>query len=198
VGTAWRPSFSPRISARACTPNRSTDPQARAYLAAQADRWAAYRLEVGGLVATPLSLTLAQITALPAQSQITRHDCVEGWSCITKWTGPRLSALLEMARPLPGARFVVFHCMDEIERSLSGVVTYHESIDMVDARHPQTILAYSMNDAPLPVRNGAPLRVRVERRLGYKLARYIRRIDLVADFTGIVRERGELLGRPGI
>jgi DMSO/TMAO reductase YedYZ molybdopterin-dependent catalytic subunit len=171
-------------------PNGSTDPQAADYLALKEAGFADYRLEVGGLVGRELSLSLADLRAMPSRTQITRHDCVEGWSCIAKWTGVPLGHVLDQASVLPGARFVVFHCFDEIERSLSGVVKYHESIDLVDARHPQTILAYGMNDQDLPVRNGAPLRVRVERQLGYKMAKYIRRIDLVADFAGLGRERG--------
>jgi len=171
-------------------PNGSTNPQTADYLALQGNAWADYRLEVGGMVGQTLSLSLADLRAMQAQTQITRHDCVEGWSCIAKWTGVRLGHVLAMATPQAGARFVVFHCFDAIERGLAGEVLYHESIDMVDATHPQTILAWGVNDEDLPVRNGAPLRVRVERQLGYKMAKYIRRIDLVADFTGLGRERG--------
>jgi DMSO/TMAO reductase YedYZ molybdopterin-dependent catalytic subunit len=92
--------------------------------------------------------------------------------------------VLDLARPTAEARFVVFHCMDTIERSLSGLVKYYESIDMRDAVHPQTILAYGLNDAALPVANGAPLRVRVERQLGYKMAKYLHTIELVAGVEG--------------
>jgi DMSO/TMAO reductase YedYZ molybdopterin-dependent catalytic subunit len=115
---------------------------------------------------------------------------VEGWSCIAKWTGAPLKAILDEARVRPQARFVVFHCLDTIERSLSGEVKYYESIDMIDARHPQTILAYGLNDAPLPVANGAPLRVRVERQLGYKMAKYIHGIELVEDFSRLGLGKG--------
>jgi DMSO/TMAO reductase YedYZ molybdopterin-dependent catalytic subunit len=182
--------FTPADIRQGMHPNGSTDPQARDYLALKDAGFADYRLEVGGMVTSPLSLSLADLRAMPSRSQITRHDCVEGWSCIAEWTGTPLTLVLDRAGVLPEARFVVFHCFDEIERSLSGVVRYHESIDMVDARHPQTILAWQMNGAPLPVRNGAPLRVRVERQLGYKMAKYIRRIELVSDFAGLGRERG--------
>ncbi len=107
-----------------------------------------------------------------------------------KWTGVPLGSVLDLARPTDAARYVVFHCFDEIEKSLSGEVTYYESIDMVDAHHPQTILAYGMNDAPLPVANGAPLRLRVERQLGYKTAKYVHTIDLVTDFDDLAQGRG--------
>jgi DMSO/TMAO reductase YedYZ molybdopterin-dependent catalytic subunit len=127
---------------------------------------------------------------MPSRTQITRHDCVEGWSCIAKWQGVPLSQILDQVEVKPEARFVIFHCFDAIERGLSGEILYYESIDLTDARHPQTILAYSMNDKRLPVANGAPLRVRVERQLGYKMAKYIRRIELVSGFSQIGSGKG--------
>jgi DMSO/TMAO reductase YedYZ molybdopterin-dependent catalytic subunit len=142
-----------------------------------------YRLSVTGLVETPVNLSLADLTALPARTQITRHDCVEGWSCIAKWQGVPLGTVLALAKPKLTARYAVFHCFDAIERSLSGEVFYYESIDLIDAYHPQTILAYAMNGAPLPVANGAPLRLRVERQLGYKMAKYVHTIELVDSFA---------------
>lgn len=171
-------------------PNGSVNPDSEEYRALARAGFADYRLKVTGLVERPLSLGLGALMAMPARSQITRHDCVEGWSCIAKWTGVPLGQVLAEARPLPMARFVVFHCHDAIERGLSGVVTYYESIDMIDAYHAQTILAYGMNGRPLPVANGAPLRVRVERQLGYKMAKYIHTIELVDSFAGLGAGRG--------
>lgn len=171
-------------------PNGVTRPPDQDYQTLAANGFADFRLEVSGLVERPLSLDLATIRAMPARTQITRHDCVEGWSCIAKWTGVPLHAILDEARVRPDARYVVFHCMDSIERGLSGDVKYYESIDMIDARHPQTILAWGMNDMALPVENGAPLRVRVERQLGYKMAKYVRGIELVANLDGFGRGRG--------
>ncbi len=139
-----------------------------------------WKLVVDGLVETPLALTLAELRALPSRTQITRHDCVEGWSCIGKWKGARLSALLDQAKLKPEAKFIVFHCMDTL-----GASKYYESIDLTDARHEQTILAYDMNGAPVSVEHGAPLRLRVERQLGYKQAKYIGRIEAVASLKGI-------------
>jgi DMSO/TMAO reductase YedYZ molybdopterin-dependent catalytic subunit len=101
-----------------------------------------------------------------------------------------LGKVLDEAKPKLDARFVVFHCFDTIERSLSGSVKYYESIDMIDAYHPQTILAYGLNDKPLPVANGAPLRVRVERQLGYKMAKYVHTIELVSSFADIEGGKG--------
>lgn len=161
-----------------------------AYLQHTATGFTQWTLAVDGLVAKPLALPLTALKALPQRAQITRHDCVEGWSCIAKWTGVPLGQVLAEARPLPMARFAVFHCHDVIERGLSGVVTYYESIDMIDAFHPQTILAYGMNGRPLPVANGAPLRVRVERQLGYKMAKYVHTIELVESFTTFGAGRG--------
>ncbi len=171
-------------------PNGVTNPQDADYLAHVGDGFRDYRLEVFGLVDRPLSLSLDEITALPSRTQITRHDCVEGWSCIARWTGVPLSVLLDRVGPKQEARYVLLHCFDTIERSLSGAVKYYETIDLIDARHPQTILAYGLNGDRLPVPNGAPLRMRVERQLGYKMAKYIRAIELIDDFSGIGRGKG--------
>lgn len=166
-------------------PNGSTNPDGEDYLVLAQAGFGPYRLTVDGLVEAPQSLSRDALMAMPSRTQITRHDCVEGWSCIAQWTGVPLGLVLEQARPKAAARFAVFHCYDVIERSLAGLVTYYESIDLIDAHHPQTILAYGMNGRPLPVVNGAPLRLRVERQLGYKMAKYIRRIELVADLRGL-------------
>ncbi|MFN3583695.1 molybdopterin-binding protein [Phenylobacterium sp.] len=164
--------------------NGSTDPRDPEYLALKAAGFEGYRLVVDGLVERPLSLSLAELRALPARSQITRHDCVEGWSSIGKWTGARLGPLLDRAGLKPQARYLVFHCADTLDPSAPpGEGRYYESIDLIDAYHPQTILAYAMNDAPLPVKHGAPLRLRVERQLGYKHAKYVMRVEAVDDFA---------------
>ena len=120
---------------------------------------------------------------MPSRTQVTRHDCVEGWSCIAKWTGVPLSVVLDEAKPKPAARYVVFYCMDTIDQD--DGTKYYGSIDLIDARHPQTILAYGMNGKPLPIENGAPLRVRVERQLGYKMPKYLGKIELVDTFAQI-------------
>lgn len=166
-------------------PNGSTDPQGEDYLALKQGNFAAYRLEVKGLVEKPRSYSLDELRAMPARTQITRHDCVEGWSCIAKWTGVPLSRLLEEVGVRPQARYVLFRCYDSMGETLAGPELYYETIDLLAARHPQTILAYGLNDRTLPVANGAPLRVRVERQLGYKMAKYIRSIELVDGFATI-------------
>lgn len=158
------------------------DPFYRQQLASGFPDW---RLEVTGLVEAPLSLSLTELKALPQRSQITRHDCVEGWSAIGEWQGPQLSHLLDAAKVKPEARFIVFRCAD----TLYGR-DYYESIDMVDAYHPQTIVAHSLNGAPLPEKNGAPLRMRIERQLGYKHAKYVKAIEAVASLSEIGQGRG--------
>jgi DMSO/TMAO reductase YedYZ molybdopterin-dependent catalytic subunit len=160
-------------------PNGITAPSDQTYKALEANGFSDYRLEIAGLVQKPLSLSLDDLMAMDSRTQITRHDCVEGWSCIAKWTGVPLADLLDLAVARSNARYVLFRCLDTIEKGLSGEIKYYESIDLVDARHPQTILAYGMNDERLPVANGAPLRLRVERQLGYKMAKYVHAIELV-------------------
>ena len=160
-------------------PNGSTNPRDPDYLRLAAADFSGYRLRVKGLVERPLLLSLDEVRAMSARTQITRHDCVEGWSCIAKWTGTPLSSVLAEARITPKARFVVFECFDTMENGFAGPVKYYESIDLRDALHPQTILAYGLNDRTLPVSYGAPLRVRVERQLGYKMAKYIRAVTVV-------------------
>ncbi|MBV9890553.1 MAG: molybdopterin-binding protein [Rhizobacter sp.] len=172
--------------------NGTLSPQDEDYVALRNGNFADYRLQVGGLVAKPLALSLAELRALPSRTQVTRHDCVEGWSCIGKWKGVQLARILEMAQPRPEAKFVVFRCFDSMDGpSLDGRDSrYYESIDLDDAHHAQTILAYELNDKPLPVTNGAPLRCRVERQLGYKQAKYVRSIELVTSFAEIRGGKG--------
>lgn len=165
--------------------NGSTQVQGSEYRNIAFRGFAEYRLEVTGLVNTPLSLSLDELRAMPARTQITRHDCVEGWSSIGKWTGTPLSAVLDMAGLQDNARFVMFYCFDELNQSRLGRINYYESIDLIDAYHPQTILAYGMNDRDLPIPHGAPLRLRVERQLGYKMPKYIRQIEVVESFADI-------------
>lgn len=201
-------------------PNGTVSPPDPAYKALAEEGFSGFRLTVDGLVERPQSLTLPELRALPARSQITRHDCVEGWSAIGRWTGIPLAELLTRAVMKPGARYVVFHCADTMELAGGGLegggdgeeagegqkqeeeevegdgaqgrrpIRYYESIDLTDAFHPQTILAYDMNGKPLPVSNGAPLRLRVERQLGYKHAKYVMRIEVVDGLAGIGEGQG--------
>jgi len=170
--------------------NGTTEIDDADYKAHEANGFADWKLKVGGLVEQPLELSLADLRAMPSRTQITRHDCVEGWSCIGKWKGVPLSALLETAKLKPGARCIVFYCADDLGGSGTEDGKYYESIALVDAFHPQTILAYEMNDQTLPVPHGAPLRLRVERQLGYKMAKYVMRIEAADGISGIRGGRG--------
>jgi len=155
------------------------------YRAHLANGFVDWELEVKGLVENPMTLSLDNIRKLPQRTQITRHDCVEGWSAIGEWTGPQLSVLLDGAQLKPEAKYIVFHCADE----LSGR-KYYESIDLDDAFHPQTIIAHLLNGETIPEKNGAPLRLRVERQLGYKHAKYLTGIEAVASLEDIGEGKG--------
>lgn len=170
--------------------NGSNDPQTPEYLALKATNFGGYRLIVDGMVDQPLALSLQQLMLLPQRSQITRHDCVEGWSAIGKWTGVPLHEVLTRAKIRYTAQYAVFHCFDTMAKGDGTMTPYYESIDMFDAFHPQTILAYAMNEMPLSVGHGAPLRLRVERQLGYKQAKYIKRITLTDRLDNIFGGNG--------
>ena len=238
------PEYTPADLSPMFKPNGTSDPSDKAYKALVKTGFKTFKLEVGGLVERPSVFTLDDLRAMPSRSQITRHDCVEGWSCIGGWTGVPLAEVLQRVGLKPQARFVVFYCADTMDEgggleSLGGDPEdsgdsdlgdqaagdtkatskpdskvaeqpnpdgkakgqtdakgapdpgsrYYESIDLEDAYHPQTILAYDMNGKPLPVAHGAPLRLRVERQLGYKMAKYVMRIELV--------DRLETIGKGG-
>ncbi len=157
--------------------------------------FATWNFTVSGLVQKPLRLSLEHLKSLPQRTQITRHDCVEGWSAIGQWTGVPLSILLKNAGLAPSARYVIFECADyyggEPEKGgMQSMGKYYESIDLVDAFHPQTILAHSLNGKALPVGNGAPLRLRVERQLGYKQAKYLTGIRITDTLDNIGGGKG--------
>lgn len=185
--------FSPDMMSPVFKANGSINPQTPEYQSMRASGFADWRLRIDGLVKRPLSLSLVQLMAMPAREQITRHDCVEGWSAIGKWRGTPLALLLTAAGISPRAHYLVFHCADKLRGT-----PYYESIDLVDAFHPQTILAWSMNDAMLPVAHGAPLRLRVERQLGYKHAKYVMRVEAVQSLSTFGHGKGgyweDLLG----
>ena len=165
--------------------NGTAMPDTSEYARHLAENFANWRLVVDGLVSRPLSIPIQTLRSLPHRTQITRHDCVEGWSAIGKWHGVLLSRILNAAGLSARAKYIVFHCADRF-----GTWPYYESIDLIDAFHPQTILAWGMNDRLLPVPNGAPLRLRVERQLGYKHAKYVHRVEAVESLAGVFRVKG--------
>lgn len=179
------PTFPQSAISRIFPTNGTSQPSSPVYARFAERDFAGWPVLIDGLVDNPLELSLEEIRAMPAQSQITRHDCVEGWSAIGKWTGVQIAHLLTLAKLKDSARYLVFHCADTL-----GGIPYYESIDLIDAYHPQTILAWALNDAPLPIGNGAPLRLRVERQLGYKHAKYVLRIEAVETLRGIYGGHG--------
>ena len=194
-GGAMAREYSPADISPRFKPNGTLYPTGEDYEDAVNENFAAWRLQVHGLVSRPLSLSLAELRALPSRTQITRHDCVEGWSAIGQWTGVPVGLLLKAAGVLPQAKYAVFHCADNLEGEPAkggeqAPGQYYESIALVDAFHPQTILAHSMNGAPLDVSHGAPLRLRVERQLGYKHAKYVQRIQLTDRLSGLYGGKG--------
>ena len=172
--------FSPSEMSPIFRANGSINPGTDEYNGYVANNFADWRLRVDGAVNRPLSISMAQLKSLPARTQITRHDCVEGWSAIGKWHGPMLGTILKAADVKTSARYIVFHCAD-----LYHGKNYYTSIDMFDGFHPQTILAYAMNDAPITVAHGAPIRLRAERHLGYKQAKYVMRIEAVESLASV-------------
>ena len=166
--------------------NGNTDPGTEDYAEMAQNNFADWNVLIDGLVQTPMMFSLAAIKDMPSRTQITRHDCVEGWSAIGKWTGVPLGDLMHKVQPLPNAKFAVFHCADVDEEG----VPYYESLALADCYHPQTILAYELNGAPLDIPHGAPIRLRFERQLGYKQAKYVMMIELVETLASIAGGKG--------
>lgn len=165
--------------------NGTRNPGTADYAASAAQGFANWQLRLTGLFDKPQQFSLAALQSLPQRTQITRHDCVEGWSAIGQWTGVPLKFLLDLAQPKGSAKFLVFRCADKL-----GGRPYYESIDLIDAYHPQTIMAHRLNGERLPIENGAPLRLRVERQLGYKHAKYVTGIEAVASLASIGEGKG--------
>jgi len=149
--------------------NKSDEEYARLHKGVFAD----WRLPIEGQVERPGSYSLTDLHKFPSQTQITRHTCEEGWTAIAQWTGVPLGRILESVGILPSARFVNFYAYDG----------WKDSIDLLDAFHPQTMLTYGMNGSDLPVPHGAPLRLRVERQMGYKSMKYLKRIVVTDEFS---------------
>ncbi|HWG46840.1 MAG TPA: molybdopterin-dependent oxidoreductase [Gemmataceae bacterium] len=145
-------------------------------------QFADYRLEIKGMVEHPQKLSLADLRAMPKQEQTTMHNCIQGWTSVGRWGGVRLREILQRCKLLPGARFVVFTSFAMHEKS--GNI-YYECVNLDIANHVQTILAYELNGQELPIQNGAPLRVRFETKLGFKMVKFLRSIEIVEDYRSI-------------
>lgn len=171
-------------------------PEGEEYSRLSQNNFADWKLEVCGLVEQPLHLSLADLQALPKQSQTTEHNCIQGWTGIAEWSGVRVSEILQLCKPLSTAHYLVFTSYQlgkgavKPELKEAREHTYYEVIDMELANHPQTILAYEMNGQALPVVHGAPLRLRVETQLGFKMVKYLRSIELVEDYSTVGQGQG--------
>jgi len=154
----------------------------------QAGGFADWRLALDGMVARPASLTISDLKALPVRRQITEVVCEEGWSYVAEWIGTPLIEVLNAAGVLPQARYLVYF---SIERD------WWDSIDLADAHHPQTLLAWAMNDSDLPVPFGGPLRLRVPRQLGYKSVKYVTRMTLTDSLQGFGKGLGSAAPEAG-
>lgn len=154
----------------------------REYERLLANQFADYRLELFGLVEQPLSLSLADLRAMPKQEQTTLHHCIQGWTSVGRWGGVRISELLERAKLSPAARYLVFRSFGMHEKT--GKL-YYECIDLNVAYHPQTIVAYELNGQPLPLQHGAPLRPRFETKLGFKMVKFLRSIEAIDDYRKV-------------
>jgi DMSO/TMAO reductase YedYZ molybdopterin-dependent catalytic subunit len=157
-------------------PVNGPHPMDEKYLAFLADGFKDWRLSVEGLVSRPVSFSLEELRRLPAESHITLHACEEGWSYIAEWTGVRLATVLDLVQTRPEAAYIAFEPFANPNQSRSLVRALWETIDMDDALHPQTLLAYAMNGEALPPDHGAPIRLRLSRHLGYKNTKYLSRI----------------------
>ncbi len=161
-------------------------PRNEEYLALLGRSFVDWHFTVGGLVEEPLAFTLPELRALAPATQITEHCCIQGWSYIAEWEGVRLTEFLQRCRPRPEARYLLFETFDEKwEEEGHGLGNFYSVLDLEQASHPQTILAYGMNGKPLATEYGAPLRLRVEDQLGFQMAKHVSRITLIDDYRDI-------------
>lgn len=175
-------------------PVNGPHPEDEKYRALLADGFKDWRLSIEGLVARPVSFSLEELRRMPSESHIILHACEEGWSYIAEWTGVRLATVLDLVGVRPESRYVVFEPFENPNQSRQVVRALFESIDMADALHPQTLLAYGMNGDALPPDHGAPVRLRLSRHFGYKNTKYLSRI-VVTDRRDYYRKsRGTWYG----
>jgi DMSO/TMAO reductase YedYZ molybdopterin-dependent catalytic subunit/thiosulfate reductase cytochrome b subunit len=164
-------------------------PTATAYKVMAVHNFVDWRLRVGGLVENPVTLDLSALRSMAGrESQRTMHNCVQGWTSIGEWSGLPLAQLADLVRPLPQAKYVCFLTMQDNstdEPASHGGGQFYEVMDLELAYKPQTLLAYEMNGAPLPIKHGAPLRLRVETQVGFKMAKWINQIEFIDDYREI-------------
>ncbi len=156
-------------------------PDSEEYKALFEGNFADYRLRINGLVDNPVDLDLAQLRALPYHEQITQHFCIQGWSGIAKWGGVSMQAIVDLVKPQPEARWVVFYSLgDGPDKGI-----YYDAHPIEQMSYHLTMLAYDMNDQALSFGHGAPLRLRNEIQLGFKQVKWIKDVEFVADFSEI-------------
>jgi sulfoxide reductase catalytic subunit YedY len=160
-------------------------PDTREYKELAESNFSSYNLKVYGLVERPLEFSLADLHSMNKQTQVTEHFCIQGWTAIAEWTGIPMRNIVALCRPTQDARYMVFRSYQVTDED-----EFYEVIDLELAKHPQTILAYEMNGDNLPIPHGAPLRLRVETQLGYKMVKWIRSIEFVSDYKNIGMGQG--------
>jgi DMSO/TMAO reductase YedYZ molybdopterin-dependent catalytic subunit len=160
-----------------------SNPEDEEYQQLRAENYRDWRLPVTGLVNKPISMSLSDLRRLPRRTQTTMHICEQGWSAIAQWTGAPLLSVIQAAGGIkPNAKYIM----------INAYGGWYEGYDMFDVAHPQTILAYGMNGKDLPLGNGAPLRLRVERHCGYKQLKFIKSIEVVSSVESFGRGTGGL------
>ncbi len=187
VAEAWNPivqypesAISPRL-----WPN-GREPDSDAYKALREAGFVDYRLTITGLVEHPQDFSLADLKAMPKQEQITEHFCIQGWSGVAKWGGVPMRHIVELVKPKPEARYAIFYAYSE--GGEGGI--YYDAHNLANMSHSLTLLAYEMNGAALPMLHGAPLRLRVENELGFKMVKWIRAIEFVREYRDIGAGQG--------
>jgi len=169
-------------------------PTDEAFRRSAAEGFKDWRLHIEGLVERPVALSLDELKNMPSESRILLHACEQGWSYIAEWTGVRLSHVLDAVKTRPEARYIAFIPFPNASQSTGEIRVEWESIDMADALHPQTLLAYGMNGEVLPADFGAPLRLRMSRQIGWKNTKYLSRIIVTDDMNLYRKGRGTWYG----
>ena len=156
-------------------------PESDEYREIMADGFASYRLRVNGLVENPVELSLEELRALAHHEQITQHYCIQGWSAVGKWGGVSMRSILDLVKPLPEAKWVVFYSIAE---GTDGGI-YYDAHPIEQMSYPQTMLAYEFNGEPLTYGHGAPLRLRNEVQLGFKMVKWIKGVEFVRHYSEV-------------
>ncbi|MGN6348582.1 MAG: molybdopterin-dependent oxidoreductase [Candidatus Nitrosocosmicus sp.] len=160
-------------------------PETKEYKELLATSFRGWKLKIHGLVENPLELSLSDIQSIKKEIQITEHSCIQGWTAIGEWAGVPMSSIISICKPLADAKFVIFYSFQFTEGD-----QFYEAISIETAKHPQTILAYEMNGEPLDVPHGYPIRLRVETQLGFKMVKWVKSIEFVADYKNIGKGQG--------